>query len=149
MITSSAKRKTSLWYVNASLIATLLCCWCFVASSCQTDEVADVVPQAELEESAGYVTYSGRSSKWAAVRYTHLQSYPVCEVCGTADDLHVHHIEPFHLKPELELHPANLITLCAKHHFSVGHDPDGKGPERPSWKKWNSNVVNDSKTWLK
>jgi 5-methylcytosine-specific restriction protein A len=53
-----------------------------------------------------------RSSKWPKVREQHLRSNPVCAVCKGTKKLNVHHIQPFHLHPELELDPANLITLC-------------------------------------
>ena len=37
----------------------------------------------------------------------------------------MHHIHPFHLHPEMELEPWNLITLCEKRghdcHFVFGH----------------------------
>jgi hypothetical protein len=39
--------------------------------------------------------------------------------------LNVHHVLPFHLKPELELDPSNLITLCSSLdkncHLDIGH----------------------------
>jgi hypothetical protein len=53
-----------------------------------------------------------RSEHWPAVRAQHLKLHPVCEVCGGKDKLQVHHVRPFHLHPDLELNPENLITLC-------------------------------------
>ncbi len=53
-----------------------------------------------------------RSDHWVTVRADHLKNNPVCEVCGGSSNLEVHHIRPFHLHPELELDPNNLITLC-------------------------------------
>lgn len=53
-----------------------------------------------------------RSAKWPKVRREHLEKHPACAVCGGKTAVEVHHIEPFHLKPELELDPNNLITLC-------------------------------------
>ena len=53
-----------------------------------------------------------RSSRWASVRKAHLKNYPNCALCGGIKRLEVHHIKPFHLHPELELDPDNLITLC-------------------------------------
>lgn len=38
-------------------------------------------------------------------------------MCGGEEKLEVHHIRPFHLHPDLELDPDNLITLC-----EAGHD---------------------------
>lgn len=66
-----------------------------------------------------------RSSDWPKVRKEHLLKQPECQACGGADELQVHHICPFHLHPELELAPGNLITLCEKRghdcHFVFGH----------------------------
>ena len=53
-----------------------------------------------------------RSDQWPKVRKTHLASHPTCELCGGEKKLEVHHMRPFHLHPELELEPSNLITLC-------------------------------------
>jgi hypothetical protein len=45
-------------------------------------------------------------------------------------DVQVHHVRPFHLRPELELDPDNLISLCmaeGRHcHLAVGHGGDFK-----------------------
>lgn len=76
-----------------------------------------------------------RSPKWEGVRKKHLASNPTCAACGGADHLQVHHLKPFHLFPELELEPSNLITLCEKvlvdadtkndnHHLELGHSGD-------------------------
>jgi predicted HNH restriction endonuclease len=46
--------------------------------------------------------------------------------------LEVHHVKPFHLFPQLELDPANLMTLCedgGNCHFMVGHLKD--------WRRYN------------
>ncbi len=58
-----------------------------------------------------------RSDHWPKVRAEHLKTEPVCVVCGGSEHLEVHHLKPFHLHPELELDPDNLITLC-----EAGHD---------------------------
>jgi 5-methylcytosine-specific restriction endonuclease McrA len=86
-----------------------------------------------------------RSGRWPTVRWKHIQQHPVCEICGASVGLEVHHIVPFSEDPRKELDPENLWTLCRKHHFEVGHDPDGiDGKLRPNWKKSNKNVVRDS-----
>jgi len=83
----------------------------------------------------------GRSSQWRRVRAEHLKENPCCAACGRKDNLHVHHIVPYHLNPDLELEPSNLITLCGKYcHFVFGHLMD--------WKSWNENVVRDSTLYL-
>ncbi len=55
------------------------------------------------------------------------------------DDLNVHHCRPFHLHPDLELNPANLITLCRNHHLWWGH--------LGCWRSWNCHVQSDCETW--
>lgn len=66
-----------------------------------------------------------RSPEWPIVRRVHLVMEPVCQACGQKDALEVHHIQPIHLAPGLELEPANLITLCDSNsrrcHFIFGH----------------------------
>lgn len=86
-----------------------------------------------------------RSSKWAKVRETHLKANPTCACCGGKEKLEVHHIQPFHLRPELELEPSNLITLCesGKHglncHLLMGH--------LGNWKTWNPFARIDAAAW--
>lgn len=82
-----------------------------------------------------------RSPHWPAVEKALLKKEPICQACGTDQHLNVHHIKPFHLYPELELEPTNLITLCmsdTKCHIQLGHGDD--------FKEYNPNVVEDVKT---
>lgn len=70
-----------------------------------------------------------RSPQWRKVEKDFLEEHPACAACGSKINLNVHHIKPFHLYPELELDPENLITLCmsAKEcHFKIGHGGDWK-----------------------
>jgi hypothetical protein len=69
-----------------------------------------------------------RSARWRSVRRAHLKQEPACVACGRVRWRQVHHEKPFHLDPELELDPSNLITLCQsplpggpKHHLQYGH----------------------------
>lgn len=86
-----------------------------------------------------------RSGRWPAARKKHLEEHPACEVCGGTEKLEVHHRRPFHLHPELELDPSNLITLCeANHggvncHLFVGH--------LGSFKSFNESVSEDAASW--
>jgi len=82
-----------------------------------------------------------RSPKWGSVRAAYLKEHPVCEVTGTAKALEVHHIKPFHLHPELELEPSNLMTLTRKYntHYLMGH--------LLNWKSWNAKVSEDALRW--
>jgi hypothetical protein len=69
--------------------------------------------------------FGPRSPRWAAVRREHVKYHPACAACGQRDHVEVHHVEPYHLRPELELVAANLVTLCDRPgrscHFSLGH----------------------------
>jgi hypothetical protein len=72
-----------------------------------------------------------RSSEWSRVRKEFLEKNPVCACCGGTKKLQVHHIQPFHSHPELELEESNLIL--------VGH---------LGWfKNVNNHVVEDSELW--
>jgi 5-methylcytosine-specific restriction endonuclease McrA len=83
-----------------------------------------------------------RSDDWPKVRRRFLKMNPTCAVCGARKKITAHHILPYHLFPELELDPTNLITLCeggANHHLNYGH--------LMSWKSYNANVVTDASIW--
>lgn len=96
-------------------------------------------------ESIDGMTYEGpRASEWVQVRNEFVRRHPRCEACGSGYNLNVHHIVPFHERPDLELVEDNLITLCREHHFRIGHDPDGNGPRKPSWLESNLNVRSDA-----
>lgn len=66
-----------------------------------------------------------RSGKWRTIRNNYLQSNPYCAICGSKENLSVHHIKSFSENPELELCCDNLITLCENKnlncHFVFGH----------------------------
>lgn len=65
-----------------------------------------------------------RSDKWPTVEKHKRAAVPACEVCGSIVRLQVHHVEPFHLHPELELDPNNLVVLCMDKnecHLLLGH----------------------------
>lgn len=67
-----------------------------------------------------------RSNKWPAARAAWLKANPTCAACGGRAKLEVHHRQPFHLNPSLELDPSNFITLCEARgfmncHLMVGH----------------------------
>lgn len=85
-----------------------------------------------------------RSPHWPTVRKHHLEAHPTCAACGKKKKLQVHHVEPFHSKPELELEPTNLITLCEALgkdcHILIGHGDD--------FKFWNPDVTTDARRVL-
>lgn len=87
-----------------------------------------------------------RSSKWGSVRKEHLNLHPECACCGGKKNLNVHHKMPFHLAPELELEPLNLITLCeggnnVNCHLVMGH--------LMNFKSYNQDVDFDVARWRK
>lgn len=78
-----------------------------------------------------------RSPQWPAVRKAHLDANARCAACGRFTHLEVHHVEPFHVAPEKELDPSNLLTLCdfpgASCHLHLGHFG--------AWAQWNPDVT--------
>jgi hypothetical protein len=89
--------------------------------------------------------HAKRSGHWATVRKHHLEKFGECAVCGDTKSLEVHHIQPFHEHPELELEPSNLITMCESKsygiicHLLIGHNGN--------YKNINPNVVKDASLW--
>ena len=85
-----------------------------------------LLKRAPVEFREGVKLDKARSGHWAALRKEHLKKEPCCQWCGGTYKLQVHHIRPFHLHPELELDPDNLITLCqvpeTDHHLDIGHN---------------------------
>ena len=86
----------------------------------------------------------GRSSKWPRTRAAWIADHPTCAACGGTKELSAHHITPYHVYPERELDPTNLITLCEKKncHYIWGH-------LNTSWSTWNRTVVEDAANWLR
>lgn len=85
-----------------------------------------------------------RSGQWPAVREAHLRAHPTCAACGRRDELNVHHVQPFHIFPSLELEPGNLVTLCegdtVSCHLAFGH--------LMHWRSWNPAVRGDAALFL-
>lgn len=84
-----------------------------------------------------------RSPEWKKTRDNFLEANQTCAACGSKNNLQVHHIQPFHLHPELELEESNLITLCMDQfdcHLNLGHGDN--------FKAYNPNVVSDSRKFF-
>ena len=99
--------------------------------------------QAILDWYRGYSSLLGgvgRSKDWPRVRKEHLKNNPVCEMCGSKKSIQVHHINPFHLHPQLELEPKNLITLCGW----LGHNCHLIHGHLNSFQSWNKEVKQDA-----
>jgi len=81
-----------------------------------------------LEDVASREFGAKRSACWPKARKAHLKKQPECQACGQTSFLSVHHAVPYHLRPDLECDPSNLITLCEKSerfgfgcHLIIGH----------------------------
>ena len=83
----------------------------------------------------------GRSTKWPALRRSILKECCECAACGRKERLEAHHIIPFHINKALELVRSNIIVLCFRCHFMIGHFDD--------WKMYNPNVVAEATRWRK
>lgn len=87
---------------------------------------------------------SPRSKDWPKVRRSVLARQKSCEATGITKGLEVHHIQPFHLFPELELEESNLIVLTEwatfNSHFWIGHGGD--------WRAYNPHVRADAAQML-
>ena len=81
-----------------------------------------------------------RSSKSPEVEKAFRAKNPKCVACGEIEQLNVHHMFPFHYvvlcgRPDLELDPHNLLTLCTRedleHHLLLGplDDYESYNPE--------------------
>lgn len=57
-------------------------------------------------------------AKWKKMRKDHLAVYPECRVCGTLNDVVVHHLRYRGKRGESE-RPGDLMTLCAEHHNAL------------------------------
>lgn len=82
-----------------------------------------------------------RSSGWFRLRTGHVRENPHCAVCNSNKNLEVHHIIPVFMNASLELEPSNLITLCKRHHFSIGHLED--------WSSYNPSLFETIELWKK
>jgi len=96
-------------------------------------------------------TGARRSGKWRGVRDDFLRGKR-CEVCGGRKSLTAHHEIPFHLAPDLELDPGNLIALCQAGRFGInchlliGHVGNWQRTNvtvRASVAYWNQRLIGD------
>jgi 5-methylcytosine-specific restriction enzyme A len=96
----------------------------------------------------------GRSPEWRTHRLHWLHGNPqegiephdTCAACGGKDGLQVHHVEPFHENPALELDYHNYITLCETVGGPECHEKIGHGGD---FKHYNPHVRADAAEFLK
>lgn len=87
-----------------------------------------------------------RSPEWPRVRAEHLKQHPECAACGWKGigkehrGLVVHHLRPFHIAPELELSPDNLVTACGSDHWNCHFRIFHLG----RWDCWNEHAIEDA-----
>lgn len=84
-----------------------------------------------------------RSGKWSGLRNRFLKGKR-CAVCEGVKQLEAHHVIPFHVNPDLELAPSNLLALCEGRksincHLIIGH----LGNYRAS----NPKAIEDAERW--
>lgn len=105
---------------------------------------SEQMPTAHPLEAVG-IHEPPRSPHWPKVRAEYLSGHPICEACGSKEDLQVHHCLPFHHDPVKELDLNNLITLCGPKghscHLRLGHCFN--------YKTYNPNVRADAALQLK
>ena len=63
---------------------------------------------------------TGRSPRWPAFVHQLLRERPLCEGCGRRSETG-HHVIPFHVRPDLELDPGNVVPVCPPCPFVVCH----------------------------
>ena len=59
---------------------------------------------------------SGENRAWKASVKEHFGSH--CFLCGSTENIHVHHVESFREHPELRYNVQNGVCLCKKCHFN-------------------------------
>lgn len=67
-----------------------------------------------------------RSPKWDEKQKETVKNHPYCCVCGTKENLEVHHLIPYDWDASLELVDENLRVVCRLDHFNIGHDRNWK-----------------------
>jgi 5-methylcytosine-specific restriction protein A len=88
-----------------------------------------------------------RSPDWSKIRKAHLKAHHRCAVCESTSKLEVHHVVPFHIAPDQELNPDNLITLCENKKYGINcHQLIG---HLGNYKRINPSVEIDAMMWNK
>lgn len=80
-----------------------------------------------------------RSEYWEKFQQDFLKGKN-CRACGSTCSLKAHHIKPVHIYKHLELSKDNLIPLCKRCHFTLGH--------LANWYNYNPRVALDAKESL-
>ena len=70
---------------------------------------------------AAIVCSADRNPQWDNLRDECVIEQKVCQWCGTDKDLEGHHIIEFSYNPKYEMLKENIIVLCRKDHYQIGH----------------------------
>lgn len=109
-----AQRKLGAFASLTAVFGTALILWC-VAPEPYVDHHEEMLPPGAVAAS------QPRSPRWRSFRARVLRENPACAACGTLEDIDLHHIVSFHEAPHLELVESNVVPLCRRHHFQIGH----------------------------
>ena len=77
--------------------------------------------QAALDHGDSLITVMHSEWEWRKVRNEHIEHESCCQMCALTRKLEVHHVQPWHIAPDLRYDLENLITLCRECHFRFGH----------------------------
>lgn len=80
-----------------------------------------------------------RSPEWGTFRDRFVAENPFCAGCSKQTSLEVHHIQPFHVRPDLECSEENVVVLCRDCHYTFGHLRD--------WRLANPHVLEDAEIY--
>lgn len=113
--------------------------------------INDFHTEYQAQETAKQIFESShpRSPKWPAFEKRIIEAHPFCSFCGQIESkvkLVGHHIQPYHLHPDLELEESNILVVgetctTGNHHLLLCH--------YGNWSKWNPDARHLAELFLK
>ena len=114
-----------------SIIAAIALVGCTSLDMAEHDQCEHALPSGTVAASAGP---SHSDYAWKTLRKEWIGENPRCAVCGIKSKKNqVHHRIPRNARPDLFLARSNLITMCHRHHWWVGH--------ARNYRTYNTNLV--------